>query len=41
MSTTPQKCTMFKYGHPLVPHEEKSKFELEEKKFSLLLKVEF
>ena len=33
--------TALQYSHSELPHEEKSKFELEEKKFNLLLKVEF
>ena len=33
--------TGIKYGHPELPRGEKSKFECEEKKFSLLVKVVF
>ena len=35
-----QTNTALRYGHFELPHEEKSKFEFEEKKFSLLLKRE-
>ena len=38
---TAQTNTSILYGHPEFPHEEKLKFEPEEKQFSLLLKVEF
>ena len=37
---TVQTNTAIYYGHPDLPREEKSKFEPEEKKFSLLLKIE-
>ena len=36
-----QTNTVVFYGHPELSGEEKSKFEFEEKKFSLLLKVAF
>ena len=37
---TVQTNKAIKYGHPDMPREEKSKFEFEEKKISIVLKME-